>query len=267
MPSGKDIFSLIASTGPGQLTEVTKDIKQLVGDADKYEQASAEVLADYHLSQHSTVNVDGNDMILSEYNALDAKEGRFFDVTVGREFKVDFKTLKTTDIKPYDKVPRISALGDALQKYRAEHYPSQSAVTIVPNKEKPEHFVILIVGTKFNQANFWTGRWRNTYFYDPANGLTGGTIEVDVHYFEDGNVRLLVRREIAAMQSSSSELPNKLADLERDFQEELNRTLTELGDGAFRQLRRQLPVTRSKINWQSIGAMRIGQDVQGGREK
>jgi len=38
-----------------------------------------------------------------------------------------------------------------------------------------------------------------------------------------------------------------------------------LSEGAFRGLRRQLPVTRVKVDWEKIGAMKLGQDIAGPR--
>jgi capping protein alpha len=78
---------------------------------------------------------------------------------------------------------------------------------------KPERFDIYIVGNKYNPSNYWcehlpsfvviqfsrtvtyrTGRWRSSYTLDLASSpptLTG-TIFVNVHYYEQGNVRFFL---------------------------------------------------------------------------
>lgn len=44
---------------------------------------------------------------------------------------------------------------------------------------------------------------------------------------------------------------------EKKYQEELNRAFISLSEGAFKNLRRQLPVTRAKVKWESISGYRV----------
>lgn len=153
-----------------------------------------------------------------------------------------------------------------MQKYTDEHYPSQSAVSVTPEAGA---FRICIVGNKYNTQNFWTGRWRGVYTYDPAakSHQLVGKIQVDVHYYEDGNVRLLTTKDLELDATDADAVAKSIETAEKKYQDELNKAFGVLGEGSFKELRRALPITRSKINWDSVSAMRIGQDVQGGREK
>lgn len=58
-----------------------------------------------------------------------------------------------------------------------------------------------------------------------------------------------------------------IATAERKYQEELNRGLAALNEGAFKGLRRQLPVTRQKMDWEKVSSYRVGQDIGGSRGK
>jgi hypothetical protein len=49
-----------------------------------------------------------------------------------------------------------------------------------------------------------------------------------------------------------------IAAAERKYQEELNKGFTGLSEGAFKGLRRQLPVTRQKMEWEKISGYRVG---------
>ncbi len=114
------------------------------------------------------------------------------------------------------------------------------------------------------------GRWRSTYTLplspspSSLNTLTG-TIKVDVHYYEDGNVRLLTNKSLSLPLSSSSssstpsatEIMKQIAQAEKKYQEELNRAFGNLSEGAFKGLRRQLPVTRQRVEWEKIGGYRV----------
>jgi len=86
-------------------------------------------------------------------------------------------------------------------------------------------------------------------------------MKVDVHYYEDGNVRLLTDKPIVSSLSSSasaSEIVKQIAVIERKYQEELNRGFQNLSENAFKSLRRQLPVTRQKMEWDKIAAYKAG---------
>lgn len=89
---------------------------------------------------------------------------------------------------------------------------------------------------------------------------------MDVHYYEDGNVRLLTNKPVAASVSSGTGagITKEISAQEKRYQEELNRSFTSLSEGAFKGLRRQLPVTRQKIEWDKVASYRLGQDIGGG---
>ncbi len=92
---------------------------------------------------------------------------------------------------------------------------------------------------------------------------------MDVHYYEDGNVRLLTDKTVAATISSGSGagIAKEVATAEKKYQEELNRGFSSLSEGAFKGLRRQLPVTRQKIEWDKVASYRLGQDIGGGSSR
>ena len=113
------------------------------------------------------------------------------------------------------------------------------------------------------------GRWRSLYTYDPSSSSIIGSLKVDVHYYEDGNVRLLTTKPILATTSSGSAttIIRDITLAERKYQEELNKGFNNLSEGAFKGLRRQLPITRQKIEWDKIAGYRLGQDIGGGSFK
>lgn len=113
------------------------------------------------------------------------------------------------------------------------------------------------------------GRWRSLYIFDPSDNSLEGSIKVDVHYYEDGNVRLVTNKTVTASNSSSSGsgIAKEISVAEKKYQEELNRGFASLSEGAFKGLRRQLPVTRQKIEWDKVASYRLGQDIGGGSSR
>jgi capping protein alpha len=156
---------------------------------------------------------------------------------------------------------RIS-LYRSLSKHITEHYPSASLGIYPSDSDSTIH--ILTVSSKYSPSNFYNGRFRSHYIYTPASNTLSGTITVDVHYYEDGNVRLLTNKKVDE-STVRSDVGTAVAGVERKYQEELNRGFAGLSEGAFRGLRRQLPVTRVKVDWEKVGGYRVGQDIGGAR--
>jgi capping protein alpha len=182
-----------------------------------------------------------------------------------------------------------------------EHYPNCS-YGVYPT-ENDSAVAILLVANRYSPNNFWcviqallnrgsilfytvycilhtdqhklttsshrNGRFRAIYQVPVSSSSTSinGNIHVDVHYYEDGNVSLNTTKPIAlSVPSISAEsIISRIATAERDYQEELNRAFVAMAEGTFKGLRRQLPITRQKVEWEKVGGYRLGQDISGGK--
>ena len=156
----------------------------------------------------------------------------------------------------------------SLSTHTSEHYPNAS-LGIYPSEDDTQ-IAILTVANKYSPNNFWNGRWRSLYIYTPSSGSLTGSLKVDVHYYEDGNVRLLTTKPVELKVNSgasASEIARQIAQAEKRYQEDLNKAFGSLSEGAFKGLRRQLPITRQKIDWEKISGYRVGQDIGGGRSR
>lgn len=156
------------------------------------------------------------------------------------------------------------SLTKSLANHTSEHYPTSSHGVFPTASDSA--LAILTVANKYSPTNYWNGRWRSAYIHDPSSGSLTGNIKVDVHYYEDGNVRLLTNKEVSLSVGggTGSEVVRQIAQVEKKYQEELNRAFGQLSEGAFKGLRRQLPITRQKIEWEKISGYRLGQDIGGG---
>ena len=79
-----------------------------------------------------------------------------------------------------------------------------------------------------------------------------------MHYYEDGNVRMSTSKSVEVPSASGADaVVREIAKAENKFQEELNRAFVQLAEGSFKGLRRQLPVTRQRVEWEKIGGYRV----------
>ncbi len=80
---------------------------------------------------------------------------------------------------------------------------------------------------------------------------------------------------MALSTSSSSSDPNavaaevvrKIAEVEKAYQMEVNRAFGAMNEDGFKGLRRQLPVTRQKVEWEKVGGYRLGGELRGAGQR
>lgn len=151
----------------------------------------------------------------------------------------------------------MRSLLKAFSAAASEHFPS-STVGVYPT-DSDSTIAIVLVANKYSPQNFWNGRWRSTYLFDPSSNALSGSVKVDVHYYEDGNVRMSTNKkvEVSSGTGSADGIVREIAKAENKFQEELNRAFGALAEGSFKALRRQLPVTRQRVEWEKIGGYRV----------
>ncbi|GAC95457.1 hypothetical protein PHSY_003033 [Pseudozyma hubeiensis SY62] len=167
---------------------------------------------------------------------------------------------------------------DPVEAVKAAEQVSSSSTTppsTTPTAPVKTTFTMHHVGNRYNLSNFWSGRWRASYTLDPHSTpptLTS-SISVQVHYFENGNVQLNASKprtfELSASSSSSGK---KLADEvvavvnahEDAWQKALEQSYDELAERAFKALRRQLPLTRQKVDWDKVLNYKLGDELARG---
>lgn len=62
---------------------------------------------------------------------------------------------------------------------------------------------------------------------------------------------------LSSSGAAANEIIRQIAQTEKKYQEDLNRAFNALNEGAFKGLRRQLPVTRQKVEWEKIAGYRV----------
>ncbi|KAF7846190.1 hypothetical protein BT93_L4917 [Corymbia citriodora subsp. variegata] len=264
------VASFVEAAPPGELSNVITDIKALTSDSQVLKSLDP-AYKKYNEEQFTTVKLPGSSesVVVSEYNALGV--GRYFDTTSSSSFAFDHATQKASSVQSHtvesQHLDLIKSLSKALSTHASEHYPS-SSVGVYP-AENDSVIALVVVANKYSPNNFWNGRWRSQYLLKPNGSSMSGSIKVDVHYYEDGNVRLLTSKpvSISLSSTSASDIIRQIASTEKKYQEDLNRAFTNMNEGAFKGLRRQLPVTRQKVEWDKIGGYRLGQDIGGGRSR
>lgn len=269
------VDSLIQSGPPAELKQVSQSLSSLTKGTST---SSTNSLIQDSIEQYAQENIISIDnIIISKYNK-DENSSKYIDYVNNKLFNVDWQNQKIIDVESYhdNNNKRGSNYDELIQKlsqYGDDYYPSNFAFTVIPESE--DQLRVIIIGQRANHDNFYTGQWKSNYLIT-EQGIKGN-IDLDIHYFEDGNVRLKFNESINSNNNNnnnsstlqSGNLINNASKIVNFINEQENATMVKiieqfnnLNQKSFKNLRRLLPVTRSKINWGSaIGNYRLGSDV------
>ncbi|KAG6336760.1 hypothetical protein ID866_2329 [Astraeus odoratus] len=258
--------SFVLQSPPGQINDVLNDVRVIVDDDESLEQGILPTLREYNLAQFITVEVPGtsHQTIVSDLartsNSEDEEE-RFLDPRSQTSFKFDHLRLEANDSRPEEVDPEAEPLRAALESsalsYLGAHY--HDGVVAVFVRQSPNRFTAQIVANKYNPSNYWSGRWRSQYEIDFFDKTIQGKVLVNVHYYEQGNVQLETSHDLvvsippvvasAAPGSAASKIFALIEVEESKLQASFNDAYHEMSEKAFKGLRRALPLTRQKIDW------------------
>jgi len=269
--------NFLLQSPPGEINDVLNDVRNIISDDDSLQEGVLPALLEYNLAQFTTVEVPGTDhqSIVSEAARLPSSRGdeeRFFDPRSKTSFYFDHLSLEASDPQPLevdaDSEPFRAALESSTLSYLLAHFHDGVASVFSAGSNK---FFVQIVANKYNPTNFWSGRWRSEYVVDLNEIKVDGKIFANVHYYEQGNVQLATDHTLslslpsAVVKSSSASSASKIlaliADEEGKYQASLNDTYHEMGEKTFKGLRRALPMTRQKLDWDKVLGYKLGAEL------
>ena len=235
----KTVNELVSSAPPGELADVVEDLNVIIDNP-----AAILAAVDNYVEQ----GVVALGLIASKWNS---HQGKYACHVNKKLYNVD--GLKAIDIEDFETEGVDANLVNLLERYGEAHYPSTYAFTVVPGSTTE----IVIIGQRNNLENYYSGQWKSHYLINGSKVV--GEIAITIHYFEEGNVRMTFNEKV---EGSGSDVVLVIEKIENDVTLKVVDKFTDLNQKLFKNLRRLLPVTRSKINWgKAIGNYRLGSDV------
>jgi len=226
---------------------------------------------------------DNGNCIISEQSHI--KDNTFLHVNENLMFSFNPVTQLVSDIeiapanyRPIKAEGLRTSLENEISNYVNQHYPKgvySVHTNIYPDSESENsnEFVILIEDHEFQPQNRWNGKWRSEWLVTINDKvmLQGGA-KVHVHYYEDSNVQLVTKQlyDQIQVENTTSETDNKkialnivkiILKLENKYQQSLRDNYVTMNDTIFKSLRRILPVTKTKFNWDNIDYLKIGKEI------
>lgn len=206
--------------------------------------------------------------------------GRFFDPRTKQSFRYDHLRKEASDYQPHDADMGAeswrSALDVEIQQYTLNHYRHGvcSVFGRTVNGGGQVTLNVCMEDHQFQPSNYCNGRWRSRWqlTFQPGVGSAqaelNGHLKVQVHYYEDGNVQLVSSKECRESviatneQATAKEIVRLIEEAENEYQTAISANYQTMSDTTFKALRRQLPVTRTKIDWGKIVSYSIGKELK-----
>jgi len=265
--------NFLLNSPPGEFMEVVTDVRALLPNESILNSSAPETFREYNTEQMLQVTSPNNkhQVLISKHGELSYNE--YLDPRGNQVVTYDHIKQEVTGSRAIDGEldsdvePFRAAFDDEAVKYVSEHYPF-GATSVYGKQEDGKYKIIVCVSSsKFNPSNFWNGRWRSTWtvVFSPGGGNASihGKMHVNVHYYEDGNVQLNSTTEkhltspVGDPTATATQAIKAIVKSEQAFHGALDNSYSTMSDTTFKALRRALPITRQKIDWNKIRNYKI----------
>jgi len=272
------VTNFIMHSPPGEFNEVFNDVRTLLNNDTLLKEGASNAFAYYNKEQQTPCRMSDDDhhALITEHNELPT--GRFVDPKTKQTFRYDHLKKEASEFQPWEYDKKAEAWRSSLEtefgNYAAQHYPHVAFSVFYKLSGSQLTLIACIEDHQFQPKNFWNGRWRSRWLvtFDPSalgeKVSLQGNLKVQVHYYEDGNVQLVSSKDVAqnitvANEADfATEFMRVVETSESEYHNALSENYQTMSDTTFKALRRVLPVTRTKIDWNKIVSYSIGKELR-----
>ncbi|XP_078440973.1 subunits of heterodimeric actin filament capping protein Capz superfamily isoform X4 [Wolffia australiana] len=282
----KEIAQWFLSNAPaGEIQYVAKDVRSILQDDQAYEAAAASAFPEYNKARLISLKMpDGSgDVIISQFAEIDSDS--YLDPRTTQVATVDHIKQACTKLRPAtdEELPSSyieafrASLDAEICKYADETYSRGNCAVYCTRGKEVEgpgasfELTVVISADRQSPQNFCNGSWRSIWTVEFKDDLQivdlRGKLQVDAHYFEEGNVQLDTNHEckdstiFQSPEDSAVAVTSIIRHHETEYMGSLEISYFHLPDTTFKDLRRKLPVTRTLFPWRSASQFSLTREI------
>eukprot|EP00658_Telonema_sp_P-2_P001836 TRINITY_DN10685_c0_g2_i4.p1 TRINITY_DN10685_c0_g2~~TRINITY_DN10685_c0_g2_i4.p1 ORF type:complete len:251 (+),score=75.09 TRINITY_DN10685_c0_g2_i4:158-910(+) len=230
--------------------DLERDIRAIATeDPAPSEEAYAQGFQAYNNKEMISLKHGENQVLLSVYGMV--QENVYMDPRNAQMVTVDPIGQEITAAEPMDEsmlgaqADLRAGLDQAVQQYCTDSFAEGAASAVYPD------LTVCISSSIYAPNKAWSGRWQSVYKFE--NGHLSGTVDVSIHYYEFGNTMKTTSFNVPAREVPAD--PQEIVDAIRNSDLEYHKMCTQDAvelKQQFTSLRRQLPITKAKLDWAKL---------------
>lgn len=251
----------------GEFNEVRKAVSKLLDNDALFKQACELLPAHFEsLCAPIATGKEPSYVLVSESTRLD--HGVYACTRSGNAYTIDYSKKKETGSRELsdgekEKIGLEDELRILMEKavsnYITEHHDKYGKYSVTKTGDS---YHINIHSDRSRPKHFWSGTWVAKGQLVPSGDEYNLSLEtiVSVHYYEDGNVQMsstnkeVVKIEMGEAERVAEDTVGALNKFLIDYHSAVSDHMVNMQESTFKQLRRQLPITKTKIEWDKLQA-------------
>ena len=247
---------IIKKTPIGHLGKTLENLRSVVGEQVMDTNDVKKEIHNYGETHLSPVNneVTNSKVVISPLTK--DSEGFYHDQGQKVKFKIG---LESGAVEEAQSTEIHNDLRDAIEskvkEYLEKCYKMDVTKYNVYFDGSSNKIVVLISVHNLNLKSFWSGEWLSTWEFDISGKQVKGTLRANTYYYEEGNIQFNLDTKFnSSIQGGDNNtiavnLIEFIKTSENSVQLELEKVYDELCENYIKPLRRKLPVTGTKMNW------------------
>mmetsp|Transcript_20606 Transcript_20606/g.30404 ORF Transcript_20606/g.30404 Transcript_20606/m.30404 type:complete len:238 (-) Transcript_20606:53-766(-) len=156
-------------------------------------------------------------------------------------------------------------LKDNMQKYIDEFYSSKGVQSnhVISPPNNDGQVTILLYAERIQLQQYHAGSWTARYFINENDGndtvSMSGTIVIHAHTFENGNLQLKSIVDLPRVETSKSGIFQQIQKWDEESVVTLRGIYDDMSGEVLKKLRRVMPITRTRFDWNAEGHKGIRQ--------
>jgi capping protein alpha len=256
---------IIKKTPIGHLGKSLENLRSVVGEQVMDQADVKKEIHNYGENHLSAVdnNVTNSKVVISPLTK--DSEGFYHDQGQKVKFKIGLESGEVEEAQATDIQNDLrNVIEQKVKEYLEKCYKMEVTRYNVYYDQDANKIVVLISVHNLNLKSFWSGEWLSTWELDIGGKGVKGTLRANTYYYEEGNIQfnLDTKFDGSAEGGDDAEVAANLVEFiktsENSVQLELETVYDELSENYIKPLRRKLPVTGTKMNW-NINQLNLAQ--------